>query len=49
MREIRMSGSEGGGNETNRCSLPLSDTEGTVPPDRDGRDKPGHDPLSGQS
>ena len=23
MREIRMSGSEGGGVETNRCSLPL--------------------------
>ena len=24
MREIRTSGSEGGGVETNRCSLPLS-------------------------
>jgi hypothetical protein len=26
MREIRTSGSEGGGIETNRCSLPLSVT-----------------------
>jgi hypothetical protein len=25
MREIRLSGSEGGGNELNRFSLPLSD------------------------
>jgi len=28
MREIRTSGSEGGGIETNRCSLPLSVTTG---------------------
>src|SRR6266852_7309370 len=29
MREIRTSGSEGGGIETNRCSLPLFAFEGT--------------------
>jgi hypothetical protein len=29
MREIRTSGSEGGGSETNRCSPPLFGYEGT--------------------
>jgi len=31
MREIRTSGSEGGGIETNRCSLPLFDYFCSVP------------------
>ena len=39
MREIRPSGSEGGGIETNRHSLPLFDCEGTEPDNRGGRDK----------
>jgi len=45
MRETRTSGSEGGGDETNRSSLPLSDHMARPCLDeRDGRDKPGHDP-----
>jgi len=52
MREIRTSGSEGGGIETNRYSLPLSEHQGTAlqqcvkaqcHSDRGCRDKPGHD------
>ena len=39
MREIRPSGSEGGGIETNRHSLPLFDCKGTEPDNRDGRDE----------
>ena len=31
MREIRLSGSEGGGFEFNRLSLPLSETSGRMP------------------
>jgi len=45
MREIRTSGSEGGGIETNRCSLPLSvSPAGPGLPDRPV--KPGDDSQS---
>ena len=43
MREIRTSGSEGGGIETNRRSLPLSDNLALRLHDRGRRDKPGDD------
>jgi hypothetical protein len=45
MREIRTSGSEGGGAQAKGLSLPLSRlATGT---DVDGRDKPGHDAEGG--
>ena len=47
MREIRTSGSEGGGIETNRFSLPLFAYYCSVLNDRGRRDKPGDDACVG--
>jgi hypothetical protein len=43
MREIRTSGSEGGGTETNRRSLPLSSREIPCAKRMDTRVKPAYD------
>jgi len=48
MREIRLSGSEGGGTELNRSSLPLCAPVKVIDQERESRSMGRSDPINGR-